>query len=93
MTVETITVEVVYALPDRQSVREVRLQSGATVRDAIQQSGLLALHPEIDLAQAAVGVHGRRTTLDASLRERDRVEIYRPLTADPKDARRRRARA
>ncbi len=93
MTVDKITVEVVYALPERQSVREVRLQPDATVREAIQQSGLLALHPEIDLAQAAVGVHGRRTTLDALLRERDRVEIYRPLTADPKDARRRRARA
>ena len=93
MTVETITVEVVYALPERQSVRELRLRSEATVREAIEQSGVLALHPEIDLAHAAVGVHGRRTTLDAALRERDRVEIYRPLTADPKDARRRRARA
>ena len=93
MTSETITVEVVYALPERQSVREVQLQLGATIREAIERSGLLELHREIDLAHAAVGIHGRRTTLDGALRERDRVEIYRPLTADPKDARRRRARA
>lgn len=92
MTAPTICVEVVYALPERQSVRQVALSAEATVRDAIEQSGLLALHPEIDLAQTAVGIHGRRTTLDAPLRERDRVELYRPLTADPKEARRRRAR-
>lgn len=93
MTAETITVEVVYALPERQSVREVELRPDATVREAIERSGFLELHPEIDLAHVAVGIHGHRATLEAALRARDRVEIYRPLTADPKDARRRRARA
>lgn len=89
---ETITVEVVYALPERQTVRRLQLHSDATLREAIERSGVLEMHPEIDLARAAVGIHGRRSPLEARLRAYDRVEIYRPLTADPKDARRRRAR-
>lgn len=93
MTDRTIRVEVVYALPRRQSVREVRVDAETTVREAIECSGLLAEHPEIDLGVALVGVHGRRVPLETRLEQDDRVEIYRPLTADPKDARRRRARA
>jgi putative ubiquitin-RnfH superfamily antitoxin RatB of RatAB toxin-antitoxin module len=93
MTSATIPVEVVYALPERQTLLALQMPAGATVREAIEQSGVLQLHPEIDLSQAAVGIFGRRAPLDARLREHDRVEIYRPLTADPKDARRRRARA
>jgi putative ubiquitin-RnfH superfamily antitoxin RatB of RatAB toxin-antitoxin module len=93
MTSATIPVEVVYALPERQTLLALQVPAGATVREAIEQSGVLQLHPEIDLSQAAVGILGRRAPLDARLREHDRVEIYRRLTADPKDARRRRARA
>lgn len=93
MTLGTIAVEVVYALPERQTLLTLQVPAGATVRETIEQSGVLQLHPEIDLSQTTVGIHGRRSPLDAHVREHDRVEIYRPLTADPKDARRRRARA
>jgi uncharacterized protein len=93
MMAATIAVEVVYALPERQTVRHLQLHAEATVREAIEQSGVLEMHPEIDLARAVVGIHGRRSPLEARLRAHDRVEIYRPLTADPKDARRRRVRA
>jgi uncharacterized protein len=66
------------------------LPSPACVRDALQSSGLLVRHPDIDLERQRVGVWGRLRTLDAPLRDRDRVEIYRPLLVDPKEARRRR---
>ena len=85
-------VEVVYATPAKQAVTDVQLPDGATVRDAIVASGFLTQYPEIDLAAAAVGIFGERVTLDDLLEADDRVEIYRPLLADPKDARRRRAR-
>lgn len=88
---DEIHVEVVYALPAVQRLRRVKLPAGSTVRDAIERSGLLAECPEIDLATNKVGVFGKLTRLDAALRQRDRVEIYRPLVADPKDVRRRRA--
>jgi putative ubiquitin-RnfH superfamily antitoxin RatB of RatAB toxin-antitoxin module len=78
-----LRVEVVDALPDRQRLIAVELEHGATVRMALAAAGLAARH--------AVGVHGRRTSLDAPLADGDRVEIYRPLRADPKEARRRRA--
>jgi putative ubiquitin-RnfH superfamily antitoxin RatB of RatAB toxin-antitoxin module len=64
----------------------------STVRDAITRSGVLSDFPEIDLDSAAVGIFGERANLDDALEENDRVEIYRPLTVDPKEARRRRAR-
>jgi putative ubiquitin-RnfH superfamily antitoxin RatB of RatAB toxin-antitoxin module len=86
-----IQVEVVYALPAVQRLRPVKLPAGSTVRDAIERSGLLAECPEIDLAANKVGIFGKLTRLDAALRPRDRVEIYRPLHADPKEVRRRRA--
>ena len=88
---ETLRVEVVYALRDRQYVLSVHLPAGATVAEAIAASGICAQHPEIDLARQAVGVFGRRVSLDRPLRHEDRVEIYRPLAADPKTSRRRRA--
>ena len=86
-----IRVEVCYALPDRQFLEALRVEEGTTLRQAIEQSGLLRKAPEIDLASARVGVYGKLKTHDTILRDRDRVEIYRPLIADPKDARRRRA--
>lgn len=84
-------IEVVYALPDEQVLLTVELSAGATVRHAIETSGILARHPRIDLASDAVGVFGKIAKLDDPLRDGDRVEIYRPLTMDPKDARRKRA--
>ncbi len=72
-------------------MRELQVFEGATLHDAIRQSGMLAEVPEIDLSVLHVGVFGKRKTLDDVLRNGDRVEIYRPLIADPKDSRRRRA--
>jgi hypothetical protein len=86
-----IHVEVVYALPLSQDWVKLELEPGATVRSAIEQSGILARHPEIDPLTTQAGVFGRRANLDAPLREGDRVEIYRALQADPKEIRRRRA--
>jgi len=71
----------------------VSLPIGATVLDAIRDSGVLVRHPEIDLAQAKLGVWGKLRQLDDSLRDGDRVEIYRPLKVDPKEARRQRYRS
>ncbi len=85
-----IDVEVVYALPEIQWRYALRLPSPATARAAIEASGVLRDAPEIDLAVNRVGVFGKAVGLDAALAPGDRVEIYRPLTADPKDARRRR---
>jgi putative ubiquitin-RnfH superfamily antitoxin RatB of RatAB toxin-antitoxin module len=85
-------VQVTYALPDEQVVIELEVAAGATVGEAIHASGILARFPEIELAQAAVGVFGERATLGETVEDGDRVEIYRRLTTDPKEARRRRAR-
>jgi putative ubiquitin-RnfH superfamily antitoxin RatB of RatAB toxin-antitoxin module len=87
----SIHVQVCYALHDRQLVVDVTLSSGATINDAIHSSGILAQAPEIDLAGLRVGIYGKLKELDAALHDRDRVEIYRPLTADPMESRRRRA--
>lgn len=88
---DSIAVQVAYALPDRQDVVSLRLPPGATVQRALDASGLLQKHPEIDLANNKIGVFGKLVKLDAALREGDRVEIYRPLIADPKEVRRKRA--
>lgn len=84
-------VEVVYALPERQFIRALKLEEGSTVEQAINASGLLTLRPEIDLTSNKVGIFSRPAKLDESLQEGDRVEIYRPITADPKELRRQRA--
>lgn len=86
-----IRVEVVYARPDRQEIIDVSLNDGSNVRDAITASGIGARFPEIDLTTAAVGIFSQRGSLDAVLRDGDRVEIYRALIADPKQVRRQRA--
>lgn len=85
-------VEVAYARPDVQVILEVEVAEGATVEEAIRRSGILERFPEIDLSAQKVGVFARVVPLSQTLREWDRVEIYRPLIADPKAARRRRAR-
>lgn len=91
MTASTILVEVAYAPPGKPTHRRVRLPSGSTVGDAIRACGLLNRCPEIDLSCNRVGIFGRLVPLDSPLRDGDRVEIYRPLNADPKEVRRRRA--
>jgi len=84
-----IAVEIVYALADRQVLRRILLPDGSTVEDAIQVSGLRTAFPEMDTTH--VGIHGEPVPLTTVLRDRDRVEIYRPLRADPKEVRRTRA--
>ena len=86
-----ITVQVCYALPDSTFLRSVCVPAGTTIEQAVAQSGLLQAIPGIDLAINMVGIHGKRKPLDTVLREHDRVEVYRPLQAAPKEARRRRA--
>ena len=85
----TMRVEVVYALPHRQHRVTLELAPGSTVLDAIEASGLLQRLPQIELDRA--GVWGRPVSPGTRLRECDRVEIYRRLTADPKEIRRARA--
>jgi len=88
---DTIHVEVIYALPQRQERASLNLPEGATVQQAVEASGLLAKFPEIDLATNKLGIYAKLTKPDAVLRDRDRVEIYRPLIADPKEVRKQRA--
>jgi len=84
-------VEVVYALPQALDAVNVSLPPGATLRDAVVASGLLERHAGISLEKQAFGIFGRRAPLEARLTAGDRVEIYRALALDPKEARRRRA--
>lgn len=86
-----IAVEVAYALPQKQYVQRVTLEEGATIEQAIQASGLLALRDDIDLSKNKVGIYSRPAKLQDEVHDGDRVEIYRPLIADPKELRRQRA--
>ncbi|CAK0753491.1 Protein RnfH [Gammaproteobacteria bacterium] len=79
---------VTYAIPRRQVLLNIELPDGVTVKDAIERSGILKQFPEIDLKQNKVGVYGKITKLDTVLIDGDRIEIYRPITADPKTVRR-----
>ena len=86
-----IDVEVVYALPHEQILFAVRVPQGSTIREAIRRSQLTARYPDLDLEHCAVGVLGERVAMDNLATDGARIEIYRALIADPKDARRRRA--
>jgi putative ubiquitin-RnfH superfamily antitoxin RatB of RatAB toxin-antitoxin module len=86
-----IRVQVCFARPDMQVLHDLLVAPGTTVEDAIRRSGVLHDAPEIDLTACRVGIHGKLKTLDTALHDRDRVEIYRPLIADPKESRRKRA--
>lgn len=88
---ETIQIEVVYALADRQDVIPLTLPAGTTLKQAVEASGLPAKYPDIDLAKGKFGIYSKLAKPDAVLRDRDRVEIYRPLIADPKEVRKQRA--
>jgi putative ubiquitin-RnfH superfamily antitoxin RatB of RatAB toxin-antitoxin module len=91
MNSEEMMVEVAYALPTQQVILPVKVPTGSNAEAAIKASGVLAKFPEIDLAVNKIGVFGKLSKLDAELRHLDRVEIYRPLIADPKEVRRQRA--
>lgn len=82
-------VGVVYAKPERQVWLHVELPEGSTVKDAIEKSGVLGQFPDIDLGVQKVGVYGKVTELDTVLEDGARVEIYRPITCDPKTVKRR----
>jgi uncharacterized protein len=88
---EQVTVEVVYAEPSRRWLRRVTLPKGSTVAQAVEASGLGREVPGLVLDPARLGVFSRKITPEHVLADGDRVEIYRPLTLDPKEARRRRA--
>jgi hypothetical protein len=90
-TTENLQVEVVYALPGDTTVIPVVVAAGSSIADAIHASGIEQLHPEIDLDANKVGVFSRIKSPGDELYDGDRIEIYRPITADPKATRRRRA--
>jgi putative ubiquitin-RnfH superfamily antitoxin RatB of RatAB toxin-antitoxin module len=87
----TLNVEVAYALPHVQMLVPLNVPEGTTVEKAVRLSGVLEKFPEIDLEKAKVGIWNKAAELTAVLREKDRIEIYRPLIADPKEVRRKRA--
>ncbi|MEM7294366.1 MAG: RnfH family protein [Pseudomonadota bacterium] len=91
MSAETVNVEVAYALPERQAIIHVELEIGATASQAIERSGILREFPNIDYPNCKIGVFGKSVSADTVLQAGDRVEIYRPLLADPKEVRRQRA--
>jgi putative ubiquitin-RnfH superfamily antitoxin RatB of RatAB toxin-antitoxin module len=88
---EEVQVTVSYATPGEEFIHPMRVAPGTTIGQAVEASGVLARFPEINLVTQPVGIYGKKKTLETVLRERDRIEIYRPLVADPKDSRRRRA--
>jgi putative ubiquitin-RnfH superfamily antitoxin RatB of RatAB toxin-antitoxin module len=89
---EMIPVEVAYALPEEQVILALEVPLGTTIRQTIELSGIVDRFSEIDVDEADVGVFGKAQTLETVLKPRDRVEIYRPITCDPKEVRRQRAR-
>lgn len=91
MSADQIQIEVAYATPERQQIIPLRVTAGTTVADAIEQSNIKHYFAEIDLEQQKVGIWSKAVKLDHELRDGDRIEIYRPLIADPKAVRRRRA--
>jgi putative ubiquitin-RnfH superfamily antitoxin RatB of RatAB toxin-antitoxin module len=88
---ETFVVEVAYAKHEAQILLSVEVEEGMTVAQVIERSGLLAQFPEIDLTKNKVGIFSKLSKLDATVRAKDRIEIYRPLIADPKAVRQQRA--
>lgn len=90
MSDKTIAVEVAYALPDRQTLIRMEVPDGATAEEAILRSGILDSHPEIDITTHPIGIFSVPCQRDTILLAEDRVEIYRPLIADPKDSRKQR---
>jgi len=90
---DRIKVEVAFAEPDEQVIIALEVDADATIEEIVKASGILDRFPEIDLSKNKVGIFGKLAKLTATLREGDRIEIYRPLIADPKEVRRKRAAA
>jgi len=88
---ELIEVEVAYALPERQTLLRLNVPVGTTAEQAVQRSGLLTRYPDLDLSASKLGIFAKVVPPQRELREGDRVEIYRPLIADPKAVRQKRA--
>ncbi len=88
---DTIQIEVVYGLAHKQKLLSLPVDEGSTLEQAVIESGILVLFPEIDLAENKVGIWNKAVKLSTILADQDRIEIYRPLIADPKEVRKRRA--
>ncbi|MDO6762708.1 RnfH family protein [Agarivorans sp. 1_MG-2023] len=88
---EQINIEVVYGLPDHQVLLALKVELGCDILSGIQQSGIVQHFPEIEPESASVGIFSRAAKLSQALRDGDRIEIYRPLIADPKELRKIRA--
>ena len=88
---EQFMVEVAYAKPEEQVILTVSIKEGMTAQQAVEKSGVLDRFPEIDLAKTKMGIFGKLIKMDTVVREHDRIELYRPLIADPKEVRRKRA--
>lgn len=85
-----ITIEVAYATREQQRIVAIEVDANCMIKNAIEQSGILNIFPEIDLTKQAVGIFGKKKNLNDTLQQNDRIEIYRPLIIDPKDARKKR---
>ncbi len=91
MDSNNILVEVAYATADRQQINKLLVKKGTTAKEAVIKSDIIKIFPEIDLDNLELGIFSKKTSLDTELKEKDRVEIYRPLLADPKESRKKRA--
>lgn len=91
MNAENIHIELVYALPQEQTLLKFDIPAGTTLGEAVRLSGILDKHPEIDPEKVKYGIFGKLSKADVVMREMDRIEIYRPLIADPKEVRKKRA--
>lgn len=90
---DSMIIEVVYALPHEQTLLTFEVATGSTIKETILQSGILEKYPQIDINSVKVGIFGKLKKMSEVVREKDRIEIYRPLIADPKEVRKRRAAA
>ena len=90
---EQVTVELIYPLPHEQILFAFVVDEGATIREGILASGVLDKYPELDIEAMKVGIFGKLAPMTTKLRAKDRIEIYRPLIADPKEVRKQRAAA
>ncbi len=88
---DLVSVEVAYALPDEQIILKVDVAAGTSLKGAIERSGIQQRFPQIDLQRDRIGIYSRIANLEDTVAPGDRIEIYRPLLADPKEARRKRA--
>ncbi len=84
-------IEVIFALPNEQNIIKIEVKKNTTIKEAIKISKILDIYPQIDLVKNMVGIFGKLAKLDDMLRDKDRVEIYRSLIADPKEVRKRKA--